>query len=52
MVFLLFTISLELNVDLLKLVRKRIFYVGTAQAVVTAGVIALIAWATGFSMET
>ncbi|MGB0631462.1 MAG: monovalent cation:proton antiporter-2 (CPA2) family protein, partial [Alphaproteobacteria bacterium] len=51
-VFLLFTIGLELNVDRLKLIRNQIFGVGTAQVVVTSVSIALIAWAAGFSVET
>ena len=51
-VFLLFTIGLELNVDRLKLIRNQIFGVGTAQVVVTSLVIAMIAWAAGFSVET
>ena len=51
-VFLLFTIGLELNVDRLKLIRNQIFGVGTAQVVVTSITIALIAWAAGFSVET
>lgn len=51
-VFLLFTIGLELNVDRLKLIRNQIFGVGTAQVVVTSLVIALIAWMAGFSVET
>ena len=51
-VFLLFTIGLELSVDRLKLIRNQIFGVGTAQVVVTSAIIALIAWVAGFPVET
>lgn len=50
-VFLLFTIGLELSVDRLKLIWSQIFGVGTAQVVVTLFVIALAAWLAGFSAE-
>jgi Kef-type K+ transport system membrane component KefB len=43
-VFLLFTVGLELNVDRLRLIRNQIFGLGTAQVVLTTLVIALIAW--------
>jgi Kef-type K+ transport systems, membrane components len=49
-VFLLFTIGLELKVDRLKLIRNQTFGVGTAQVVVTSVVIALIGLAAGFSV--
>jgi CPA2 family monovalent cation:H+ antiporter-2 len=51
-VFLLFTIGLELSVDRLKVIRNQIFGVGTAQVVVTAVVIASIAWSVGFTLPT
>ena len=51
-VFLLFTVVLELNVDRLKLFRDSIFCVGTAKVVVTHVFIALTARAVGFSVET
>tara|TARA_R110002072_G_scaffold35177_26_gene104426 strand:+ start:671 stop:2416 length:1746 start_codon:yes stop_codon:yes gene_type:complete len=51
-VFLLFTIGLELSVDRLKVIRNQIFGVGTAQVVVTSIVIAAVAWSVGFSLET
>ena len=51
-VFLLFTIGLELSVDRLKVIRNQIFGVGTAQVVVTSVVIASIAWSAGFTLET
>ena len=50
-VFLLFTIGLELSVDRLKLIRNQIFGVGTAQVAVTSVVIAAIAWTAGFSSQ-
>ena len=49
-VFLLFTIVLELNVDRLKLIRDWIFGIGTEKVVVTPVVIALTARAVGFSL--
>lgn len=51
-VFLLFTIGLELSVERLKLIRNQIFGVGTAQVGVTSLIIALVAWWAGFSLET
>ena len=51
-VFLLFTIGLELSVDRLKVIRNQIFGVGTAQVVVTSVIIALIAWSVGFTPQT
>ena len=51
-VFLLFTIVLELNVDRLKLIRDWIFGIGTAKVVVTPVVIALTARSVGFSWGT
>lgn len=51
-VFLLFTIGLELSVDRLKVIRNQIFGVGTAQVTVTAVIIAAIAYSVGFSMQT
>ena len=42
-VFLLFTIGLELSVDRLKVIRNQIFGVGTAQVVVTSIIIATVA---------
>lgn len=51
-VFLLFTVGLELNVDRLKLIRNQIFGLGTAQVGITSIVIAGIAHALGFSLET
>jgi len=51
-VFLLFTIGLELSVDRLKVIRNQIFGVGTAQVVVTSVVIASIAWSVGFTLPT
>jgi len=51
-VFLLFTIGLELSVDRLKVIRNQIFGVGTAQVVVTSVVIASIAWSVGFTLLT
>jgi len=50
-VFLLFTIGLELSVDRLKMIRNQIFGVGTARVVVTSLVIAVGAWLAGFSVE-
>lgn len=50
-VFLLFTIGLELSVDRLKVIRNQIFGVGTAQVVVTSVIIALIAWSVGFTPQ-
>jgi CPA2 family monovalent cation:H+ antiporter-2 len=50
-VFLLFTVGLELNVDRLRLIRNQIFGLGTAQVVLTTLVIALIAWGAGFTVE-
>lgn len=51
-VFLLFTIGLELSVDRLKVIRNQIFGVGTAQVVVTAVIVAAIAYSVGFSLQT
>jgi CPA2 family monovalent cation:H+ antiporter-2 len=51
-VFLLFTIGLELSVDRLKVIRNQIFGVGTAQVVVTSIIIATVAWSFGFSLQT
>lgn len=51
-VFLLFTIGLELSVDRLKVIRNQIFGVGTAQVVVTSIIIATVAWSLGFSLQT
>ena len=51
-VFLLFTIGLELSVDRLKVIRNQIFGVGTAQVFVTSVIIALIAWSVGFTPQT
>ena len=50
-VFLLFTIGLELSVDRLKVIRNQIFGVGTEQVVVTSVIIALIAWSVGFTPQ-
>lgn len=51
-VFLLFTIGLELSVDRLKVIRNQIFGVGTAQVGVTAIIVAAIAYSVGFSLQT
>lgn len=51
-VFLLFTIGLELSVDRLKVIRNQIFGVGTAQVGVTAVIVAAIAYSVGFSLQT
>ncbi|MFT5486188.1 MAG: CPA2 family monovalent cation:H+ antiporter-2 [Paracoccaceae bacterium] len=51
-VFLLFTIGLELSVDRLKVIRNQIFGVGTAQVVVTSIIIAAVAYSAGFSLQT
>jgi CPA2 family monovalent cation:H+ antiporter-2 len=51
-VFLLFTIGLELSVDRLKVIRNQIFGVGTAQVVVTSIIVAAIAYSVGFSLQT
>ena len=51
-VFLLFTVGLELNVDRLRLIRNQIFGLGTAQVGLTSLAIAGIAYAMGFSVET
>ena len=50
-VFLLFTIGLELNVDRLRLIRNQIFGLGTAQVALTGIVIGAVAWAAGFTVE-
>ncbi|MEK9646389.1 MAG: cation:proton antiporter [Alphaproteobacteria bacterium] len=50
-VFLLFTVGLELNVNRLRLIRNQIFGLGTAQVVLTTLVIALIAWGAGLTVE-
>jgi monovalent cation:H+ antiporter-2, CPA2 family len=46
-VFLLFTVGLELNLERLRVIRKHVLGLGTAQVVVTAGVIGLAAAALG-----
>ncbi len=51
-VFLLFTVGLELSVERLRLIRNLIFGLGTLQVVVTAAVIAAAAWAAGFPGTT
>ncbi|CAN0486026.1 unnamed protein product, partial [Discosporangium mesarthrocarpum] len=51
-VFLLFTIGLELSVDRLKVIRNQIFGIGTAQVGVTAVIVAAIAYSLGFSLQT
>ena len=51
-VFLLFTVGLELSVERLRLIRNQIFGLGTLQVVTTAAVIAAAAWAAGFPATT
>jgi len=46
-IFLLFTIGLELSLDRLRAMRRLIFGLGAAQVVVTAAAIGLVAWAWG-----
>ncbi|MFP3943215.1 MAG: monovalent cation:proton antiporter-2 (CPA2) family protein [Alphaproteobacteria bacterium] len=46
-IFLLFTIGLELSLDRLKAMRRLIFGLGAAQVTVTAAAIGLVAWAWG-----
>ncbi|MCA3632534.1 MAG: cation:proton antiporter [Methylobacterium sp.] len=49
-VFLLFTIGLELSFERLKLMRRLVFGLGTAQLIVTATVLVGIAWSLGLPM--
>lgn len=49
-VFLLFTIGLELSFERLKLMRRLVFGLGTAQLMVTAGVLALVGTGLGLPM--
>lgn len=51
-VFLLFTVGLELSVERLRLIRNQIFGLGTLQVVTTSAVIAAAAWAAGFPATT
>jgi len=44
-IFLLFLVGLELSFDRLWIMRRVVFGLGTAQVVITGGVIGLIAWA-------
>ncbi len=46
-IFLLFTIGLELSLDRLRAMRRLIFGLGAAQVTVTAAAIGLVAWAWG-----
>jgi monovalent cation:proton antiporter-2 (CPA2) family protein len=46
-IFLLFTIGLELSLDRLKAMRRLVFGLGAAQVIVTASVIGLVAWTWG-----
>ncbi|MFW6027386.1 MAG: monovalent cation:proton antiporter-2 (CPA2) family protein [bacterium] len=46
-IFLLFTIGLELSLDRLRAMRRLIFGLGAAQVIVTASAIGLVAWAWG-----
>lgn len=49
-VFLLFTIGLELSFERLKLMHRLVFGLGTAQLIVTATVLVGIAWSLGLPM--
>lgn len=49
-VFLLFTIGLELSFERLKLMRRLVFGLGTAQLMVTAGVLAMVGTGLGLPM--
>ncbi len=49
-VFLLFTIGLELSFERLKLMRRLVFGLGTAQLLVTATLLAALAWAMGLPL--
>ncbi len=49
-VFLLFTIGLELSFERLKLMRRLVFGLGTAQLLVTATLLAAMAWAMGLPL--
>ena len=51
-VFLLFTIGLELTVDRLRLVPRRVYALGLAQVVVTAAVIAIVPYLAGYGRAT
>lgn len=51
-VFLLFTLGLELSVDRLKAMRHDIFGLGTAQVLCCGAAVALAAWAIGFPPTT
>lgn len=50
-VFLLFTVGLELNVERLRVIRNQIFGLGTAQVVLTAAAVGAVAAAAGRSVE-
>ena len=50
-VFLLFTIGIELSVRRLWVMRRLVFGLGTAQVFITALPIGLVAWFAGFSMD-
>ena len=51
-VFLLFTLGLELSIDRLRAMRRDIFGLGTAQVLCCGVAIALAAWAVGFPPAT
>ena len=48
-VFLLFTIGLELSLERLKVMRHTVFGLGTAQVIVTGAAIALVGWQLGIA---
>ena len=50
-IFLLFTIGLELTIDRLRVIRRFIFGLGTAQVLVTAAIIGLLASAAAISTK-
>ena len=50
-IFLLFTIGLELTIDRLRVIRHFIFGLGTAQVVVTGAIIGLLATAAAISTK-
>ena len=50
-IFLLFTIMLELAIDRLRVIRRFIFGLGTAQVVVTGVIIGLLATAAAISTK-
>ena len=51
-VFLLFTIGLELSINRLKVMRRQVFGLGTAQVVITALIFSAVAVAAGLDKGT